>query len=365
MDCRVKLGNDRKHVTHMANTKPIRAAVLGASGYTGADLIRLAARHRGIEIVALIAKAHAGRALADVFPHLASLDAPSLVTSDEVEWSGVDVAFCGLPHGTAHSEIAKLPERVKVIDMSADFRLRDLGTYAEWYGGEHSAPELLDGAVYGLTEHYRDEIASARLVACPGCYPTAVLLALLPLAKARLMEPEDIIIDAKSGVSGAGRALKQNILFSEAGEGLSPYGIGSHRHVPEMEQELGIAAGQPVVVNFTPHLIPMTRGELCTSYVRLAGGATEADVRASLIGAYATSPFVRIVEQGTTPATQHVRGSNYCHIGVFPDRIPGRVIVISAIDNLVKGSAGQALQNFNVMYGFDETLALEQLPLFP
>jgi len=365
MDCRVKPGNDGKHVTHMASNTLIRAAVLGASGYTGADLIRLAARHPSIEISALIAKGHAGQALAQVFPHLSSLDVPELVTADAVDWSGIDVAFCGLPHGTAHAEIKKLPERVKVVDMSADFRLRDLGTYAEWYGGTHSAPELHAGAVYGLTEHYREEIKSARLVACPGCYPTAVLLALRPLVQSRLIASEDIIIDAKSGVSGAGRALKQNILFSEAGEGLSPYGIGSHRHVPEIEQELGLAAGAPVTVNFTPHLAPMTRGELCTSYVRLAGKATAADLRKALTDGYEASPFVRVVEEGVIPATQHVRGSNYCHIGVFADRLKGRAIVVSAIDNLVKGSAGQALQNFNLMFGFDETTALEQLPLFP
>ncbi|MFZ0398750.1 MAG: N-acetyl-gamma-glutamyl-phosphate reductase, partial [Methyloceanibacter sp.] len=223
-------------------TKKIRAAVLGASGYTGADLIRLAARHPNITLTALIAKGHAEQPLAQVFPHFATLDLPALVTSDQVDWSKVDVAFCGLPHATAHSEIAKLPQRVKVIDMSADFRLRDPAVYAEWYGGEHSAPQLLKEAVYGLTEHYAKEIKAARLVACPGCYPTAVLLALLPLAKAKLIVADGVIIDAKSGVSGAGRTLKQNILFSESGEGLSPYGIGSHRHVPEIEQELSAAA---------------------------------------------------------------------------------------------------------------------------
>lgn len=349
----------------MANHPPIRAAVLGASGYTGADLIRLAARHPNIEITALVARAHAGQALAQVFPHLASLDLPDLVTADAVDWSGIDVAFCGLPHGTAHSEIKKLPDSVKVIDMSADFRLRDLGTYAEWYGGEHTAPALHAEAVYGLTEHNRDAITSARLVACPGCYPTAVLLALLPLAKSRLMETQDIIIDAKSGVSGAGRALKQNLLFSEVGEGTSPYAIGRHRHVPEIEQELGLAARAPVTISFTPHLVPMTRGELCTSYVRLAGKATPADLRQALSEAYSASPFVRVLEEGVIPSTQHVRGSNYCHIGVFADRLPGRAIVVSVIDNLVKGSAGQALQNFNLMHALDETTALEQLPLFP
>jgi N-acetyl-gamma-glutamyl-phosphate reductase len=349
----------------MAKTNTIRAAVLGASGYTGADMIRLAARHPAIEITALIAKGHAGQSLAQVYPHLATLGLPALVSPDEADWDAVDVAFCGLPHGTAHSEIGKLPKRIKIIDMSADFRLRDPKTYAQWYANEHSAPALLNDAVYGLTEHYRDKIAKARLVACPGCYPTAVLLALLPLAKAKLIESSDIIIDAKSGVSGAGRSLKQNLLFSESGEGLSPYGIGNHRHVPEIEQELGLAAGAAVTVNFTPHLVPMSRGELCTSYVRLVGKMKAADLRKALSNAYAESPFARVVEEGAIPATQHVRGSNFCHIGVFDDRIAGRAIVVSALDNLVKGSAGQALQNFNVMHGLAETTGLEQLALFP
>src|SRR6516165_11896411 len=346
-------------------TKRIRAAVLGASGYTGADLIRLAARHPNITIASLIAKGHAGQTLAQVFPHLATLGLPDLVTSDEVDWSKVDVVFCGLPHTTAHGEIAKIPERVKVIDMSADFRLRDPAIYAEWYGGAHTAPHLLKDAVYGLTEHYAQQIKAACLVACPGCYPTAVLLALLPLAKAKLIETDGVIIDAKSGVSGAGRSLKQNILFSEAGEGLSPYGIGNHRHVPEIEQELSLAGAASVTINFTPHLAPMSRGELCTCYVRLSGKATASDLRGALAKTYASEPFVHVIEEGVIPATQHVRASNFCHIGVFADRLPGRAIVVSAIDNLVKGSAGQALQNFNLMFGFDETTGLEQLPLFP
>ena len=346
-------------------TKKIRAAVLGASGYTSADLIRLAGRHPNIALTTLIAKGHAGQTLAQVFPHFATLDLPPLVTSDQVDWSKIDVAFCGLPHATAHSEIAKLPERVKVIDMSADFRLRDPAVYAEWYGGEHGASHLLKCAVYGLSEHYAQQIKSARLVACPGCYPTAVLLALLPLAKGELIKVDGVIIDAKSGVSGAGRSLKQNILFAEAGEGLSPYGIGNHRHVPEIEQELAAAASGRVTINFTPHLVPMSRGELCNCYVELSGKTSAGDLRQALGEAYAASSFVHVVEKGTIPATQHVRGSNQCHIGVFADRIKGRAIVISVIDNLVKGSAGQALQNFNLMYGFDETLGLEQLPLFP
>lgn len=343
----------------------IKIAVIGASGYTGADLIRLAANHPFIDTVLLAANTHAGRTLGSVFPHLGFIDAPSLVKAEDVDWAFCDAVFCGLPHGTAQDIIATLPESVKVIDMSADFRLKDAGVYAKWYGREHAAPQLLAGAAYGLTEFHRDEIAAARLVACPGCYPTAALLALLPLVHAKLIEPADIIIDAKSGVSGAGRSLKQNILFSEAGEGLSPYAIASHRHAPEIEQEISAAAGEAVLVNFTPHLVPMSRGELVTAYVRLKSGQSSDDLAAALAARYAGEPFVRIAPKGTLPSTQFVRGSNFCMLGVYADRIPGRAIVVSAIDNLVKGSAGQAIQNFNLMFGLAETAGLEQLPLFP
>ena len=254
----------------------IRIGVLGASGYTGADLVRLAARHPNIEIVALTANTHAGKAMAEVFPHFFMLDLPKLVEWEKVDWTALDAVFCGLPHGTTQeitaAVLAENP-KVKVIDMSADFRLHDMETYAEWYGHEHRAPKLQGEAVYGLTEDYREKIKSARLIACPGCYPTAALLALVPIAKAGLIDADDIVIDAKSGVSGAGRGLKQNTLFTEAGEGLSPYSVAKHRHAPEIEQEIGVAVGAPVIVNFTPHLIPMSRGELCTSYVRLKGAS--------------------------------------------------------------------------------------------
>jgi N-acetyl-gamma-glutamyl-phosphate reductase len=343
----------------------LKIGVIGASGYTGADLIRLAACHPYMDIAALAANTHAGKPLSEVFPHLGFIHAPPLVKAEDVDWAACDAVFCGLPHGTAQDIIATLPESVKVIDMSADFRLKDAATYAKWYGREHAAAHLLPKAVYGLTEFYRDAVAGARLVACPGCYPTAALLALLPLVSAKLIDPADVIIDAKSGVSGAGRSLKQNILFSEAGEGLSPYSIASHRHAPEIEQEISAAAGVPVTVNFTPHLVPMSRGELVTAYVRLAGASTSDDLAAALAARYADAAFVRIAPKGTLPSTQFVRGSNYCMLGVYADRIRGRAIVVSAIDNLVKGSAGQAIQNFNVMSGFSETAGLEQLPLFP
>jgi N-acetyl-gamma-glutamyl-phosphate reductase len=346
----------------------IRVGVLGASGYTGADLVRLAARHPNIEIAALTANTHAGKGMAEVFPHFFMLDLPALVSWESVDWRSLDAVFCGLPHGTTQPIIAAVLDAnpaAKVFDMSADFRLRDMATYAEWYGHAHQAPSLQAEAVYGLTEFYRDRIRDARLVACPGCYPTAALLALVPAVKAGLVEARDIVIDAKSGVSGAGRGLKQNTLFSEAGEGLSPYSVAAHRHAPEIEQEISAAAGgTPVTVNFTPHLIPMSRGELCTAYVRLTGGTAD-DLRAALAAAYRDEPFVRVAPPGVLPQTQNVRGSNYVQVGVFADRIPGRAIVFSAIDNLVKGSAGQAIQSMNVAFGLEETTGLLQLPLFP
>ncbi|WP_439575430.1 N-acetyl-gamma-glutamyl-phosphate reductase [Phreatobacter sp.] len=344
-----------------------RIAILGASGYTGADAVRLAARHPHVEIVALTANTHAGKAMAEVFPHFFMLDLPKLVSWESVDWTGLDAVFCGLPHGTTQEITAAVlaaNPKIKILDMSADFRLRDGATYAQWYGHEHQAPALQREAVYGLTELYREAITAARLVACPGCYPTATLLALVPVAKAGLIHADDIIVDAKSGVTGAGRGLKQNTLFSEAGEGLSPYSIGKHRHAPEIEQEIGVAVGREVTINFTPHLIPMARGELCTSYVRL-NGATADDLRKALADAYRDEPFVHVAPKGVVPQTQNVRGSNYVQIGVFEDRIPGRAIIISTLDNLVKGSAGQAIQNMNLVLGYPETMGLEQIALFP
>jgi len=349
-------------------TETIRIGVLGASGYTGADLVRLAICHPNMAVTVLTANSHAGKPMAEVFPHLGFVDLPDLTTVEDADWSKVDAVFCGLPHGTTQ-EITKkvLAEHpaIKFIDMSADFRLRDADTYKTWYGHEHQAPELQAEAVYGLTEHYRDAIAKARLVACPGCYPTAALMALLPLAAGGGIDTGDIIVDAKSGVSGAGRSLRQNVLFTEAGEGLSPYSVARHRHAPEIEQEVSKAAGKEVLVNFTPHLIPMSRGELCTSYLRLAAGATADDLRQTLLDAYRDEPFVHVAAPGVLPQTQNVRGSNYVQIGVVADRIPGRAIVISVLDNLVKGSAGQAIQNFNLMFDIAETTGLMQQPLFP
>ena len=373
------------------NGKQIRVAILGASGYAGAELARLLTRHPDVEIVLLTADRKAGQHVGEVFPHLARQGLPYLMSLSEVEWSGLelDVVFCALPHGTTQEIVAGLlhetghglidelvvEERkdlisglksdVKVIDLSADFRLDDVDTYADWYGHAHRAPSLQEEAVYGLTEFARPEIRTSRLVACPGCYPTVSLLPLVPLIEAGKIDAHDVIIDAKSGVTGAGRSPKESMLFAEVGEGIHAYGVANHRHGPEIEQELSRAAGETVVANFTPHLLPMNRGILATLYVRLNGGASPGDLRDILEKRYADEPFVAVVPEGVAPATRDVRGSNHCLIGVFADRVQGRAIIISVIDNLVKGASGQAVQNMNLMCQLPEATGLEQLPLFP
>ncbi|HYM31924.1 MAG TPA: N-acetyl-gamma-glutamyl-phosphate reductase [Candidatus Cybelea sp.] len=349
----------------MAAKQKLRVAIVGASGYTGAEALRLLARHPYVELKALTADRRAGEPIDAVFPHLAGLGLPDLVALEQMDWSGIDVAFCGLPHGTTQEIIAKLPRHLKVFDLSADFRLHDIATYAQWYGHAHRAPELQKEAVYGLTELARGAIAKARLVACPGCYPTGAQLPVAPLLEVKQIDADDIVIDAKSGVSGAGRAAKESSLFAEVSEGINAYGIANHRHAPEIEQGLSQAAGRAVTVSFTPHLVPMNRGILSTIYVRMSKGVTPEDLRATLTKKYHDEPFVRILPQGQAPATRHVRGSNFCLIGVFADRVKGRAIVLSAIDNLVKGASGQAVQNMNVACGLPETAGLEQAPLFP
>ncbi|MDT7933257.1 MAG: N-acetyl-gamma-glutamyl-phosphate reductase [Sphingomonadaceae bacterium] len=343
-------------------TDRIRIAVLGASGYTGADLVRLALTHPTIEIAALAAGARAGQRMADIWPHFAPYPLPPVVRAEELDWSGIDAVFGCLPHGASAELLARI-EGPRVIDLSADFRLRDAASYAEWYGLPHPAPQLLARAVYGLTEHARDAIANARIVACPGCYPTAVLLALVPLARAGLVDVGRVAIAALSGVSGAGRAAKEANLFCEVGESATPYGIGRHRHMPEIEQELSAASGRAAAVGFTPHLVPMSRGELVTITVETR--ATAPELRAVLEATYAGEAFVHVLPEGAVPSTRMVRGSNHAVLNVFPDRVAGRALVIAAIDNLVKGSSGQAIQNMNLMFGLPETAGLEAAALFP
>jgi N-acetyl-gamma-glutamyl-phosphate reductase len=337
-------------------------AILGASGYTGAELIRLIAGHSSMTIKALGGNSKAGQQMSEVFPHLRHLDLPTLMTIDDIDFSGIDLCFCALPHKTSQEVIAALPKTLKIVDLSADFRLRDPAEYEKWYGNPHAALEQQKEAVYGLTEFYRKEIAAARLVAGTGCNAATGQFALRPLVAAGVIDLDEIILDLKCAVSGAGRALKENLLHAELSEGYHAYALGStHRHLGEFDQEFSAIAGRTVQVQFTPHLVPANRGILATCYVK--GSADE--IHATLQKAYSDEPFIEVLPMGEAPSTRHIRGSNFCHIGVVADRVEGRVIVVAALDNLTKGSSGQALQNANLMLGLEETEGLMMAPLFP
>lgn len=339
-----------------------RIAILGASGYTGAELVRLIASHRDMKIVALSADRKAGMAMSEVFPFLRHLDLPKLVKVDEIDFSHVDLCFCALPHATSQAVIARLPRDLKIVDLSADFRLRDPAEYEKWYGAPHAALELQAEAVYGLTEFYRDEIRAGRLVAGTGCNAAAGQFALRPLISAGVIDLDNIVLDLKAGVSGAGRSLKENLLHAELSGGTHSYSAGGkHRHLGEFDQEFSKIAGRPVHIQFTPHLLPMNRGILATVYVK--GDAKV--VHETLATAYAPEPFLQVLPFGALPSTRDIAGSNYCHIGVIGDRIPGRAVVIAVLDNLTKGSSGQAIQNANLMLGIEETAGLILSPIFP
>jgi len=341
---------------------------LGASGYTGAEAVRLIMAHPKLKLTALTANRHAGKSYAQVYPHMAHQGLPDLVKWQDVKWDGVDVVFACLPHGASEDVIAditctRLVKGLTVIDLSADFRLKDADVYAQTYGRAHTSPKLLAGAVYGLTEYARTDLKGASLVACPGCYPTASLLALLPALD--LIDVDNIVIDAKSGVSGAGRKESTAFMYPETAEGAHAYGVGTHRHAPEIDEKLGAALGRDITVSFTPHLLPMNRGMIATINVGLNQGVSVADLRAAFEARYKNEAFVHVEVQGVVPHTRHVRASNQCRIGIFPDRNPRRAVIISVIDNLTKGSSGQAVQNLNVVKGWDETLGLNMVPVFP
>jgi N-acetyl-gamma-glutamyl-phosphate reductase len=339
--------------------------ILGATGYTGIELLRLVQDHPSVQVACLTSDRYAGQPIAAIFPHLAGRSLPRLAKIEDTDPGDLDIVFGCLPHGTTQDVIRELPRGPKVVDLSADFRLRDVLLYERTYGQPHRAVERQRAAVYGLTEFAREEIRATDLVANPGCYPTTAQLPLRPLLGAGLIELDPIIIDAKSGVTGAGRAAREASLHSEVSEGLHAYGVANHRHAPEIEQGLSDAAGWPVAVTFTPHLAPMNRGILATIYVRLADGVGAPDLQTELERRYDGEPFVRVLPFRSLPATRHVRGTNLCLIAVHPDRVPGRAILISVTDNLVKGASGQALQNMNVMLGLPERLGLGQAPLFP
>jgi N-acetyl-gamma-glutamyl-phosphate reductase len=339
-----------------------RIAVLGASGYTGAELVRLIATHPGMRITALSADRKAGQAMAEVFPFLRHLDLPRLVRIEEIDFSSVDLCFCALPHGTTQQVVASLPRDLKIVDLSADFRLRDPAAYLKWYGQPHAAPDLQAEAVYGLTEFYRDAIRAARLVAGTGCNAACVQYAVRPLLTAGVIDPDAIVIDLKAGVSGAGRSLRENLLHAELSGGTHAYAAGgTHRHLGEFDQEFAAILGRPVMVQFTPHLMPFNRGILASCYLR----GDPAAIHATLAAAYADEPFLRVLPFGALPSTRDIAGSNFCHVGVIGDRIPGRALVVSVLDNLTKGSSGQAIQNANLMLGEDETAGLMLAPVFP
>lgn len=341
-------------------------AVIGASGYTGIELMRLLSMHPRVALTAVTSEQFAGKQVAEVFPFLAgrvNLGFQALERHTELEKA--DCAFVALPHQKAMEVVpGLLAQGIKVIDLSADFRFRTAAVYEQWYK-THTEPGLLADAVYGLAEVYREKIRRATLVANPGCYPTAALLPLIPLLRDRLIAAEGIIVDAKSGVSGAGRSAVLTSLFAEVHEGVTAYKVGKHQHTPEIEQELGGAAQKPVRVVFTPHLIPMNRGILATMYATLNGKVTREAVQECYRRLYAEGGFVRICPADTVPSTQQVRGSNCCDIGFIIDDRTNRLIIVSALDNLLKGGAGQAVQNMNIMAGFAEDAGINQLPLFP
>ncbi len=341
----------------------LKAAIVNVTGYAGVELARFLLQHPEVEVTQVTGRSAAGQRLAEVFPHLAPAD---LVIQPEVT-EPVDVAFLALPHKASAAQTPDLLKAgAKVIDISADFRLKDVAVYEKWYGVKHPAPELLAEAVYGLPELRRDSIAAARLVANPGCYPTSAILALAPALG--VIEP-DIVVDSKSGVSGAGRTLSLTTHYSEVNESCQAYALGGHRHLPEIVQELEAWRSrdggglQPLAVTFVPHLTPMTRGILSACYARLKRSLSQDEVRRLYLDFYADAPFVRVTSQ--PPQTKQTWGSNYCLLHPLVDERTGRLIVISCLDNLVKGAAGQAVQNMNLMFGLEETLGLSNLPVYP
>jgi N-acetyl-gamma-glutamyl-phosphate reductase len=344
----------------------MRVAVVGASGYTGLELVRIVLRHPRLELVAATSEKRAGQPVGEAFPALRGLVDLAFESVDPAALADrVEVAFTSLPHATAAPVVAALRKAgVSVIDISADFRLRDLETYREWYG-EHGAPELLGQAVYGLPELYRDQLVGAELVAAPGCYPTSALLPLVPLLREGLLEPSPIFVDSKSGVSGAGRKLEEGLLFGELDGNSRSYKVVDHRHVPEMEQEASLAAGESVRVTFVPYLIPAIRGIATSVLVRPRRPISSESARAVLESAYGDAPFVRVLPPGETPSLAAVRGSNFCDVTAFADQRGGTLVLLSALDNLVKGSGGQGVQCLNLMRSWPETTGLLEAPLAP
>ncbi|KAI4443796.1 N-acetyl-gamma-glutamyl-phosphate reductase [Schaedlerella arabinosiphila] len=345
----------------------IKAGIIGATGYAGGELVRLLTAHRGAEIVWYGSRSYIDKKYADVYRNMFRIvDADCMDDNMEELSEQADVIFTATPQGLCASLVNEdILSKVKIIDLSADFRIKDVSVYEQWYGIRHQSPQFIQEAVYGLCEVNREEVKKARLVANPGCYTTCSILTAYPLAKEGLIDMETLIIDAKSGVSGAGRGAKVPNLYCEVNESIKAYGVASHRHTPEIEEQLGYAAGEKVVLNFTPHLVPMNRGILVTEYAKLKRETDYEEVKAIYDRYYGEETFIRVLEKGVCPETRWVEGSNYVDIGFQIDPRTGRIILMGAIDNLVKGAAGQAVQNMNLMFGLKESEGLEIVPLFP
>ena len=345
----------------------IKAGIIGATGYAGGELVRILTAHKEVKVVWYGSKSYIDRKYSSVYRNMFKV-IEDICLDDNIEElaSQVDVIFTATPQGYLASLLSEaILSKVKIIDLSADFRIKDVSVYEKWYNIEHKSPEYIEEAVYGLCEVNREQIKSARLIANPGCYTTCSILTILPLLKAGLIRPESIIVDAKSGTSGAGRGAKVDNLFCEVNENIKAYAVASHRHTPEIEEQLGYVAGEKIVINFTPHLIPMNRGILVTAYADLKEDVGYEVIRKAYETCYKQEVFVRLLEEGQCPETKWVEGSNYIDLNVVKDERTGRVIMMGAIDNLMKGAAGQAVQNMNLMFGINEHEGLELIPMFP
>ncbi len=345
----------------------IKAGIIGATGYAGGELVRILSRHPEVEIVWYGSRSYIDQNYADVYRNMFEIvDAKCLDDNMEELAERADVIFTATPQGFCASMMSEeILSKTKIVDLSADFRIKDVKTYEKWYGIEHKSPQFIEEAVYGLCEVNREQIKGARLIANPGCYTTCSILTAYPLAKEGMIDMSTLIVDAKSGTSGAGRGAKVPNLYCEVNENIKAYGVASHRHTPEIEEQLGYAAGEEVLINFTPHLVPMNRGILATEYAKLTKKVTPEEVKAVYDKYYAKETFVRVMGDGVCPETKWVEGSNYVDIGFKIDERTGRIIMMGAIDNLVKGAAGQAVQNMNLLFGLDETTGLDLVPMFP
>ncbi|MBT7077111.1 MAG: N-acetyl-gamma-glutamyl-phosphate reductase [Pelagibacterales bacterium] len=341
----------------------VNLAILGASGYTGAESIRLITKNVNYKIVNLTADSKAGNNISEIFPHLRGIELPKLIKVEDLDFSKIDAVLSCLPHGKTQNILSIIPKHIKICDLSADFRFKDPNLYEKVYEKKHDAINLQKEAVYGLTEINRKKIIDARLIANPGCYPTSALLPLIPLLNKGLISDKNIIIDSKSGVSGAGRMLKENLLFGEVSDGFTAYGLATHRHRPEIQTQLNYVCNSNIKVVFTPHLLPIKRGILSTIYIDIKDNFDINDIKDSLKNTYENEEFVDFIDG--IPSTHEVRGTNMCKMGVVFDKITNKAIIISVIDNLVKGAVGQAIQNLNLMMGFNEAEGLVNVPMFP